>query len=102
MQGKGKKKSRPPASFITVPSQESHQREMTGSDSSHVPTHKTHKTQEREKLLLDFCHFGHSVTSPVLGQPKPHCSAPNYPFDRYQLPCVKLLLSAIPASSSFR
>src|SRR5258706_13810717 len=59
--GKGKKKSRPLASFVTVPSQESHQRETTGSDSSHVPTHKTHKTQEREKLPLDFCHFGHSA-----------------------------------------
>src|SRR5258706_15788169 len=57
---------------------------------------------KREKLLLDFCHFGHSVTSPVLSQPKPRCSTPNYPFDRYQLPCIKLSLSAIPASSSFR
>src|SRR5258706_4857925 len=95
--GKGKKKSRPPASIVTVPSQELHQRETTGSDSSHVPTHKT---QEREKLPLDFCHFGHSVASPVLGQQKPRRSAPNYPLDRYQLPCIKLSLSAIPASSS--
>src|SRR5258706_11046454 len=92
--GKGKKKSRPPASFVTVPSQESHQRVTTGSDSSHVSPIRPPQDPRERKIAAGF------LPLRPFGQLKPRCSAPNYLLDRYQLPCVKLSLSAIPASSS--